>query len=124
MGVLIVTDGVEDVDAAIVNKFVSADGTKIRVEVNYAHIQYNGASWVVVSTSADKKRGDLRDDLAIENSPPLIGGLCNVKNAHHDRCLNRPPQPASSFEDDSILPTNLLQSSVACVALGNRVCRY
>ena len=39
------------VNAATVNKYVSAGGDKINAKLNYARIRYNGASWEVHATT-------------------------------------------------------------------------
>lgn len=64
MGTQIVTDGTQDVDAAVVNLFTNAGGTKTNVSILFAHIRYTGAAWEVVSTtdSAILESGDLAWD--------------------------------------------------------------
>ena len=72
-------DGTTDLEAANLNKFVSAGGTKIQVKMYYARITYNGSNFVVSSDadSAGIVTGDLTYDGTSDNLRITIAGFTN-----------------------------------------------
>jgi hypothetical protein len=105
MGVKISTDSSTDLDEAILNKYVSLDGTKTQGEMNYAEITYNGASWEVVaaSDSCDIETGDLAwstDHLVI-----TLAGYTNIPCAVMS--------PVSTTTTTALLPEVDPQSNTA-----------
>lgn len=81
MGVKIVTDGSEDVDEAVANKFISGDGVKTQIEINYAHIRYNGSTWEVVAAddNCDIETGDLTGEFTTNNELQItLAGYTNL----------------------------------------------
>lgn len=61
---IVTTDGTSDLNAALLNRYLAAGGTKTQVKALWARIRYTGAAWEVPSTtdSAELVAGNLTWD--------------------------------------------------------------